>query len=148
MADGVIWAVVLWVQLHYKLLKDLSLSFWRWPVLCTLELWRNMGEQRAWVHQHRRLSASTQNSKVKMMHVKGGCLQIKHVDCKKDLQHIRPQSFSKLTLCSLTRNFVFSTSDTVCNHGMSVFKWETDSCQLILLSVAFFKKENKTNNVK
>lgn len=38
MSDGVIWTVVLWVQLHNKLLKDLRLPLWWRPVLRTLDL--------------------------------------------------------------------------------------------------------------
>lgn len=45
MANYVIWTVDLWVQLHYKLLKDLCLSLWRRPVLRTLDLRHNMWEE-------------------------------------------------------------------------------------------------------
>lgn len=38
MSDGVIRTVVLWVQLHNKLLKDLRLPLWWRPVLRTLDL--------------------------------------------------------------------------------------------------------------
>ena len=43
--DGVIRTGLLWVQLHYKLLKDLGLPIWRRPVLRTLDLWHVTGER-------------------------------------------------------------------------------------------------------
>lgn len=45
MADGVVWAVVLWRQLYYKLIKDLGLTVWRRPVLRTLDLWHDMWDK-------------------------------------------------------------------------------------------------------
>lgn len=58
-ADGVIWVVVLWVQLHNKLLIKLSLSVRRRPVLSTFDLWNDVRGEKLTVAQWGRRTEQT-----------------------------------------------------------------------------------------